>query len=208
MAVMQTAKSKLPTRFGEFEVRIFRDEAGLEHMAVTAGRPKDGCLVRVHSECATGDILGSLRCDCGDQLAESLRMIAEAGEGAVIYLRGHEGRGIGLGPKIAAYALQDRGLDTVEANRYLGFPADPRNYDVAVEILRALGLGRVRLITNNPVKIAALAQGGLEILERVPLWTRGNSHNRRYIETKKMAMGHLPAERHAPPAKRRAKERS
>jgi len=186
------AHSELPTRFGDFTVHAFRCEGGLEHVALVAGEPGLGALVRVHSECATGDIFGSLRCDCGDQLAAALDAISAAGSGLLIYLRGHEGRGIGLVNKIRAYALQDRGLDTIEANHQLGFPADAREYGAAIAILREFGLSEIRLLTNNPDKIAALEEAGIKVVERVPLWTAPNPHNSRYLETKRAAMGHIP----------------
>ena len=200
MTLSKTAQSTLPTRFGDFFIQVYADgpehaDSGrLEHIALIAGQPealRPGSLVRIHSECATGDLFGSRRCDCGEQLDRSLSMIGAAGQGVLIYLRGHEGRGIGLGPKIEAYALQDQGLDTVEANHQLGFAADQRHYDAAVASLRALGLDRVRLITNNPDKIAALEDGGIAIVERVPIWTGANPDNRRYLETKRALMGHL-----------------
>jgi len=186
------AHSELPTRFGAFTVHAFRYEGGLEHMALAAGRPANGALVRVHSECATGDIFGSLRCDCGDQLAAALDAISAAGAGLLIYLRGHEGRGIGLVNKIKAYALQDRGLDTIEANHQLGFPTDGREYSAAIAILHEFALTEIRLLTNNPDKIAALEEAGVKVTERVPLWTPTNPHNSRYVETKRAAMGHIP----------------
>lgn len=195
MVLSKTAQSGLPTRFGDFQIQVYAEaSSGLEHIALVAGPPETlppGCLVRLHSECATGDLFGSRRCDCGEQLDELLAMIGHAGLGVLIYLRGHEGRGIGLGHKIAAYALQDQGLDTVEANHQLGFATDERSYDAAVAILRALGLDQVRLITNNPDKIAALEDSGIEIVERIPIWTGANADNRRYLETKRALMGHL-----------------
>ena len=191
MAIEKVAQSALPTRFGDFTVHVYRDEHGVEHMAMVAGDACENALVRVHSECATGDIMGSLRCDCRDQLEESLRLVAKAGAGVVIYLRGQEGRGIGLGNKIGAYKLQELGLDTVEANHRLGFPADLREYAAAIDILRDLGLRSVRLLTNNPDKVAALENAGIAVAERVPLWVGENPHNRRYLATKRQAMGHL-----------------
>ena len=185
------AEAHLPTRFGDFMLHIFRDAHGFEHMAIVAGEPENKCLVRIHSECATGDIFGSLKCDCRDQLETSLKKIAEAGQGLLIYLRGHEGRGIGLGNKIRAYALQDGGMNTVEANLRLGFPVDDRDYDSAVGILQFFGLNSVRLLTNNREKIEALESSHIHIIERVPLWTSSNPHNEDYILTKQKVLGHL-----------------
>jgi 3,4-dihydroxy 2-butanone 4-phosphate synthase/GTP cyclohydrolase II len=152
---------------------------------------KQNVLVRVHSECFTGDVLGSIRCDCGHQLQEALRMIGEAGEGVVVYIRGHEGRGIGLRHKLEAYALQDSGLDTVEANVELGFSADARDYGVGAQILVDLGISTMRLLTNNPTKRAGLEGYGLEIVERVPLESEPNPENIHYLKTKKEKLGHL-----------------
>jgi GTP cyclohydrolase II len=191
VSIVKVAEASLPTRFGAFTIHAFRDETDIEHVALAAGTPRNGCAVRVHSECATGDILGSLRCDCGEQLAAALTSIAAVGEGLLIYLRGHEGRGIGLGNKIKAYALQDRGADTVEANHQLGFPADQRDYRAAIAILESFGLTEIRLLTNNPDKIAALEEGGIRIAERLPLWTPDNPHSHRYLETKRLLMGHI-----------------
>jgi len=181
----------LPTRYGDFDLRIFSDAQGGEHMVLVKGTPADDCLVRIHSECATGDVLGSLRCDCRDQLEKSLSLIDQAGAGLLIYLRGHEGRGIGLANKIRAYALQDKGMDTVDANIHLGFAADARDYAAAVEILKYFGLKKIRLLTNNPVKTTALEQAGINVSKRVPLWTATNPHNESYIATKHGRMGHV-----------------
>lgn len=189
MNLQHVATSSLPTRHGLFAVHVFEDERGLEHVALVAGHPTSGSLVRLHSECATADIFGSLRCDCGEQLEESMRRIAAEG-GVLIYLRGHEGRGIGLGNKIKAYALQDRGLNTIDANLHLGLPVDSRNYQAAVAILRHFGIDTVKLLTNNPQKAAALAEGGIVVAEMVALWTTPNPHNFGYIDTKKRLMGH------------------
>jgi GTP cyclohydrolase II len=186
------AEADLPTVFGDFRLHVFRNAAGAEHMAIVAGTPVDGCLVRLHSECATGDILGSLRCDCRQQLELALRKIAEAGSGLVIYMRGHEGRGIGLANKIRAYALQDKGMDTVDANLCLGFPVDARNYADAAAILRTFGLGCVRLMTNNTQKVDALEGCGIKVSARLAHWTSANAHNENYLTTKKSRMGHLP----------------
>ena len=148
-------------------------------------------LVRVHSECLTGDLLGSLRCDCGSQLDEAIRLIGDAGNGVVVYLRGHEGRGIGIAHKIRAYSLQDEGFDTVDANTQQGLPIDSREYGVGAQILADLGISKMRLMTNNPAKYGGLEGYGLEILDRVPLSTIPNEENIRYLETKKERLGHL-----------------
>ena len=190
-SVASHPSSDLPTRFGDFRVHAFTDEVGTDHLAMVKGTPHDGCLVRLHSECATGDILGSLRCDCRDQLETSLRLINQAGEGLVIYIRGHEGRGIGLANKIKAYALQDQGLDTVDANIHLGFAADEREYNSAISILKSFGLKKIRLLTNNNSKIDGLKAAGIEVMEQVPLWTAINPHNKKYLDTKRNRMGHV-----------------
>jgi 3,4-dihydroxy 2-butanone 4-phosphate synthase/GTP cyclohydrolase II len=163
-----------------------------EHVALTLGAIDDGgpVLVRAHSECLTGDVLGSSRCDCGEQLADSLRYLHEQGRGVLLYLR-QEGRGIGLANKISAYALQEQGLDTVEANLALGLPEDMRDYRVAAEILLDLGVSRARLLTNNPAKIEGLERYGVEIVERIPLRTAPNPSNLGYLRTKREKMGHL-----------------
>lgn len=187
------ADSKLPTPFAEFRVSVYRSADGKEHVVLALGNladDSDAPLLRVHSECLTGDALFSLRCDCGSQLQGALQKIAQAGRGAVLYLR-QEGRGIGLGNKIRAYALQDQGADTVEANHQLGFPADAREYTLAIELLRTLGLKRIRLMTNNPRKLDALATEGIEIVERVPLETGRNPHNAAYLDAKRAKLGHL-----------------
>lgn len=191
MTVELKATSNLPTRSGEFRLQIFADENGIEHMALAIGMLSNDCLVRIHSECATGDILGSLRCDCRDQLETALAIIGEAGHGMLIYLRGQEGRGIGLANKIKAYALQDQGLDTVEANTKLGFAADQRDYSAAVGILRHHRLNSVRLLTNNRNKIKALEDVGIKVSGNVPLWTATNPYNEGYIDTKQKRMGHI-----------------
>jgi GTP cyclohydrolase II len=185
------ASSQLPTRFGNFRLLIFTDPKGTEHLAMAAGTPTDGCLVRIHSECATGDIMGSLRCDCRDQLELSLQMIDDAGEGLLIYIRDHEGRGIGLANKIKAYALQDQGMDTVDANIHLGFAPDERSYDVAVCVLKHFGLKNIRLLTNNKQKIDALKTAGITVTDQVPLWAATNPHNEKYLATKRDRMGHI-----------------
>jgi 3,4-dihydroxy 2-butanone 4-phosphate synthase/GTP cyclohydrolase II len=191
--VEEVARAQLPSQFGgeALEVRAFRSRLdGVEHLALVNGPLRPGALVRVHSECLTGDALGSLRCDCGSQLQAALRAVQDSGDGAVIYVRGHEGRGVGLANKIRAYALQDQGMDTVEANHALGFEDDLRDYGVAAQILQTLGLGRVRLLTNNPRKTADLTRYGIEVLEEVPLIAGGNPHNRAYLEAKRDKLGH------------------
>jgi 3,4-dihydroxy 2-butanone 4-phosphate synthase/GTP cyclohydrolase II len=194
--VRPASSAVLPTEFGEFKATVFRSTIdGSEHLALVMGDvasgedAQQGVLVRVHSECLTGDIVGSLRCDCGLQLEQSMVAIAGEGRGVVIYLRGHEGRGIGLGPKIHAYALQEAGLDTVDANTAQGLPVDARTYDAAGQILEQLDVRSARLITNNPDKYAALVRRGIAV-ERVALPTSENPHNRRYLRTKRDRMGH------------------
>lgn len=198
--VEPVATSTLPTVFGEFRAVAYRSTLdGSEHLAIVlgdvaaVGRSPEGVLVRVHSECLTGDIIGSLRCDCGAQLEHALRAISAEGSGAVIYMRGHEGRGIGLAHKIRAYALQEGGLDTVEANTVQGLPVDSRSYGTGAQILADLGIRRLRLITNNPAKYSGLDGHGLEIIERVAVPFAENPRNVRYLRTKQERMGHLRA---------------
>ncbi len=190
--VQRVAESVLPTPFADFRMRAYSAIDGKEHLALFLGRLQmlQPPLVRVHSECLTGDALFSQRCDCGPQLQESLRRVAAEGRGAVVYLR-QEGRGIGLVNKIRAYELQDHGYDTVEANCKLGLPIDGRDYLQAVDILRDLGISRVRLLTNNPRKIEALMHNGIEVVERVPLLAGSNPHNRHYLQVKATKLGHL-----------------
>jgi 3,4-dihydroxy 2-butanone 4-phosphate synthase/GTP cyclohydrolase II len=185
----------LPTAYGHFRLRMYRALTdGLEHLALLQGdlSADDPAppLVRVHSECLTGDTFGSARCDCGDQLHAAMRMVDAEGRGAIVYMR-QEGRGIGLANKLHAYALQEQGLDTVEANEQLGFPADLRDYGIGAQILADLGIRRLRLLTNNPRKIVGLEGHGLEITERVPIEIPAQDHDRRYLETKRVKMGHL-----------------
>jgi GTP cyclohydrolase II len=189
--LQRIAEARLPTPFAEFRVHVFAASDGKEHVVLSLGdlSGAEPPLVRVHSECLTGDALFSLRCDCGFQLDAALAAIAKAGCGAVLYLR-QEGRGIGLGNKIRAYALQDQGSDTVEANHQLGFPADAREYDLAVQLLRELGLRRIRLMTNNPRKLDALVRDGIEIVERVPVQSGLNPHNEAYLRAKADKLGH------------------
>ena len=183
----------LPTDHGHFRLKMYRSRvSGLEHLALVKGRVDDGqpVLVRVHSECFTGDVLGSERCDCGPQLHTAMEMVEREGRGAVLYMR-QEGRGIGLANKLHAYKKQEEGLDTVEANVALGFPPDLRDYGEGAQILVDLGIRRLRLLTNNPRKIAGLEGYGLEIVERVPIVIPANAHDKRYLDTKKSKMGHL-----------------
>jgi 3,4-dihydroxy 2-butanone 4-phosphate synthase/GTP cyclohydrolase II len=184
---------RLPTSCGEFTAHAWHAPDGLQHLALVRGSlaGDEPVLVRIHSECLTGDVFGSLRCDCGPQLEQAMQRVAAEGRGVVLYLRGHEGRGIGLAHKLRAYALQEQGFDTVEANLQLGFPADARDYGPAAVMLRALGVGRVRLLTNNPDKVAALEEAGLEVVERVPLLDEPTSENARYLRTKQERLGHL-----------------
>ncbi|AJC59805.1 bifunctional 3,4-dihydroxy-2-butanone-4-phosphate synthase/GTP cyclohydrolase II [Streptomyces sp. 769] len=191
--VRREAATWLPTAHGEFTAYGYRSTAdGIEHVALVAGELGDGedVLVRVHSECLTGDVFHSLRCDCGPQLEASLRRISEAGRGVVVYLRGHEGRGIGLLSKLRAYELQERGRDTLDANLELGLPADSRDYGAGAQMLRDLGVRSLRLMTNNPEKTAALVRHGLTVTGREPMPVQAGEHNLRYLRTKRDRMGH------------------
>ena len=182
----------MPTEYGHFRLIPFRQKAnGLEHIALIKGEIKEGepTLVRVHSSCATGDIFGSMRCDCGNQLHKAMRMIEEEGKGAIVYLN-QEGRGIGLMDKIKAYKLQENGMDTVDANLHLGHKADERDYGVGAQILQSIGITKMRLMTNNPVKRVGLESYGLSVEEIVPIEITPNKYNERYLETKKKRMGH------------------
>jgi 3,4-dihydroxy 2-butanone 4-phosphate synthase/GTP cyclohydrolase II len=190
----RVSEARIPTRFGEFRAIGFESLVdGSQHVALVRGEVagREGVLVRVHSECLTGDVFGSLRCDCGAQLGMAMERIAEAGEGVLIYFRGHEGRGIGIIHKLAAYALQENGRDTVDANLDLGLPADARDYGIGAQILADLGVTSMRLMTNNPAKRAGLEEYGIEVVERVPLVAPPNPHNRRYLETKVERLGHV-----------------
>ncbi|MBX2882720.1 MAG: 3,4-dihydroxy-2-butanone-4-phosphate synthase [Granulosicoccus sp.] len=193
--ISRIGSSTLPTEHGQFDVVVFRDQQGLEHSALLCGDPEQGIpIVRLHSECLTGDALGSLRCDCGAQLKTSLQNISEAGHGILLYLR-QEGRGIGLGNKIRAYALQDEGMDTVDANLHLGFPADGRHYDVAAAMLKDLGADTIKLMTNNPSKREGLEGLGIAVDEQLPLVIPPQKHNQHYLQTKAVKMGHdLPSQ--------------
>jgi GTP cyclohydrolase II len=189
----RVVSARLPTRYGDFELHLYSNNVDeKDHLALVMGEVagSDAILTRVHSECLTGDVLGSTRCDCGDQLAGALEMIAKAGRGVLLYMR-QEGRGIGLGDKLRAYNLQDQGLDTVDANIALGHQADERNYDLAARILQDLAIERIALLTNNPAKIEKLQQAGIDIAERVPLQIAANPENMRYLLTKAERMQHL-----------------
>lgn len=191
-----TSAVDLPTPWGTFAMRAWTGPSGAEHVTLerpglpASGGQQDVPLVRVHSECVTGDVFGSMRCDCGEQLHESLRLISEHG-GLLVYVGGHEGRGIGLANKVRAYALQDAGLDTLDANTHLGLPADARSYAEVAAVLRACGLTRVRLVTNNPDKVAGLEEHGVSVVERVPVEVPATAHNARYLATKARRMGHI-----------------
>jgi 3,4-dihydroxy 2-butanone 4-phosphate synthase / GTP cyclohydrolase II len=190
--VEKGATVNMPTQYGMFKLTPFRQKSnGLEHIALTKGEWKDDepILVRVHSSCATGDIFGSLRCECGEQLHHSMKMIEKEGKGAVVYLY-QEGRGIGLMNKIKAYALQDNGMDTVDANLHLGFKADERDYGVGASILREIGVRKMNLLTNNPIKRIGLESYGLEIVDNIPIIVGINKHNETYMKTKQERMGH------------------
>ena len=190
--VEKGVEADLPTEYGHFRIIPFRQKSnGLEHIAIFKGEwsAEEPVLVRMHSSCMTGDIFASKRCDCGDQLHQAMQMIEKEGKGVIVYLQ-QEGRGIGLMNKIAAYKLQEEGEDTVEANLHLGFQADERDYGVGAQILRELGIGKIRLISNNPVKRVGLEGYGLDIVENVPVIITPNEYNRKYLETKKLRMGH------------------
>jgi 3,4-dihydroxy 2-butanone 4-phosphate synthase / GTP cyclohydrolase II len=187
------SSAQLPTVFGDFTAHVYRSKLdNSEHLALVKGDLKDGTniLVRVHSECETGDIFGSLRCDCGPQLHAALEAIDEAGQGVLVYMHGHEGRGIGLANKLKAYQLQDEGMDTVEANLAQGLPVDSRDYGTGAQILFDLGVRSMRLLTNNPAKRAGLVGFGLEIVDRIGLHIAPNAHNADYLNTKRDRMGH------------------
>jgi 3,4-dihydroxy 2-butanone 4-phosphate synthase / GTP cyclohydrolase II len=191
--VQRVVQTHLPTRYGDFQIHLYRSETdSKEHVAIVKGdiKPDVPILVRVHSECLTGDIFGSLRCDCNEQLISALKMVEKAGAGVVLYMR-QEGRGIGLQNKLKAYKLQDEGLDTVEANEKLGFRPDLRDYGIGAQILRDLGVGKMKLLTNNPKKVVGLHGYGLEIVERIALEMDPNEINERYLKTKRDKMGHL-----------------
>jgi 3,4-dihydroxy 2-butanone 4-phosphate synthase/GTP cyclohydrolase II len=192
--VERIGSARVPTEWGDFECVAYRSTLdGIEHLAFVRGSVADGgpVLTRVHSECLTGDVFGSLRCDCGDQLSAAMQLIADEGRGVMVYLRGHEGRGIGIGHKIRAYSLQDQGLDTVDANTQLGLPIDSREYGIGAQILADLGARELRLMTNNPAKYGGIAGYGLRVVERVPIVTAVTNENRSYLSTKRDRLGHL-----------------
>jgi len=191
-ALLKTASARLPTTWGEFWCHSFRSVDGETHLAFVMGEvdADEPVLVRVHSECVTGDVFNSVKCDCGLQLDEAMRRVAEADQGVVVYLRGHEGRGIGISQKLRAYQLQDQGFDTVDANLELGVAVDSRDYSVGAQILIDLGVSRLRLMTNNPAKYQGLEGFGLTISELVPLHVPIHPEAKRYIETKRGRLGH------------------
>jgi len=191
--VQKVAEAKLPTPYGNFKVIAYKSHTDpAEHLAMVMGdvATDEPVLVRVHSQCLTGDVFHSLRCDCGEQIEMAMKRIAEEGRGVVLYMR-QEGRGIGIHNKIKAYALQDKGMDTVEANLSLGFKADQRDYGIGAQILADLGVRNMRLMTNNPKKMSGLESYGLTITEQLPITTQPNPHNRRYLQTKQKKLGHL-----------------
>ena len=191
--IERVAEARLPTKYGDFKAIAYRSSVDPgEHIALTIGEwtPDQPVLVRIHSECMTGDVFGSLRCDCGQQVELALTALAKEGAGVFLYMR-QEGRGIGLHNKIKAYSLQESGLDTIEANRTLGFDADMRHYDIGGQILRDLGVSKLRLLTNNPRKVVGISGFGIDIVERVPVEAPVNDENRAYLRTKKLRMGHI-----------------
>ena len=192
--VHRVADARMPTEFGDFRCLAYQSDGDdVTHLALVRGDPADAgepVLVRMHSECLTGDVFASRRCDCGPQLHAAMRMIAQAGTGVVVYLCGHEGRGIGIAHKLQAYELQDGGLDTVDANIELGLPVDDRDYGIGAAILHDLGVDRVRLLTNNPAKTTSLTAAGITITGRLPLVTAVHDDNAAYLRTKAERLGH------------------
>ena len=191
MKIKTLAKAKLPTPWAEFSITAFEDTAnGEEHLAISLGNLNNDPLLRIHSQCLTGDALFSLRCDCGSQLEMALKKIASEESGLIIYMA-QEGRGIGLGNKIKAYELQDQGMNTIEANESLGFEADERNYSICGEILASMNIASVRLMTNNPSKIEGLISSGIDVVDRVSIEVDASDHNKDYLDVKADRMGHL-----------------
>lgn len=188
-SVMYRAKSNIPTKYGTLAISVYTSADGRDHTALVFGKPAQSALVRVHSQCITGDTFFSLRCDCGKQLQKSFYRLKKVGAGVLLYLS-QEGRGIGLAAKIKAYALQDKGYDTVEANHALGLPADARDYKIAADMLKHLGLHEVSLLTNNPDKEKQLTSYGIHVAQSIPLESAPNPLNRKYLQTKKHKMGH------------------
>lgn len=194
--ILQGERVKLPTKYGHFELIPFQEKLnGLQHMALIKGSftVNDTILTRIHSACATGDLFGSLRCDCGEQLIQAMKIIENNGSGIIVYLQ-QEGRGIGLMNKMKAYKLQELGMDTVEANLQLGFAPDEREYQIGAEILSTLGINKVKLLTNNPDKILGLEQNGIQVVKRIPLIIDSNPFNKYYLHTKEIYMGHQLSE--------------
>ncbi len=187
--LVRTAQTSLPTSYGIFQLLVYMSQEHREHVALVMGKIQETPLVRIHSSCVTGDIFSSLKCDCGDQLEQSMKQIQKNGSGIILYLN-QEGRGIGLTNKIKAYALQEKGYDTVEANEMLGLPVDARDYKDGVDILHDLGIHKIRLLTNNPDKVEQLRQYGIEVEERVQIEIAPNTVNKGYLKTKKKKMSH------------------
>lgn len=191
--ILPGERVNLPTKYGHFELIPFQEKSsGLEHIALIKGdlTSSDIILTRIHSACATGDLFGSLKCDCGEQLIQAMKIIENNGTGVIVYLN-QEGRGIGLMNKIKAYKLQERGMDTIEANLHLGFSPDGRDYQIGAEILSFLGVKKAKLLTNNPDKIYGLEQNGIQVVKRIPLIVKSNLFNKDYLHTKEIRMGHL-----------------
>lgn len=194
--ILQGERVKLPTKYGNFDLMPFQEKSnGLEHMALIKGffTSDDTVLTRIHSACATGDLFGSLKCDCGEQLIEAMKLIEANGNGVIIYLQ-QEGRGIGLMNKMKAYKLQEQGMDTLEANLHLGFAPDEREYQIGAEMLSMLGVKSVKLLTNNPDKILGLEKNGIKVVERIPIIIKSNPFNKYYLDTKENRMGHQLSE--------------
>jgi 3,4-dihydroxy 2-butanone 4-phosphate synthase/GTP cyclohydrolase II len=191
--ILMGERVKLPTKYGHFELIPFQEKlSGLEHIALIKGNiaSSDAILTRIHSACATGDLFGSLKCDCGEQLIQAMKIIERNGNGLIVYLQ-QEGRGIGLMNKMKAYKLQECGMDTIEANLHLGFASDEREYKIGAEILNSLGINKVKLLTNNPDKIIGLEQNGIQVVKRISLVIKPNKFNNNYLNTKETRMGHL-----------------